>query len=488
MTGSPTQLPHVVVVGGGISGLAAAWFLTHGIKGPRATVTVLEAAPSVGGKLRVEQIGGVGVDTGAEAMLATRPEAVNLCRELGLDLQPAATTTAAIYSRGQLRSMPGATLTGVPTDLRRLAASGILSLPALLRIPLDHLLPRTVLHGDVSVGDYVTTRLGADVTARLVEPMLGGVYAGRAEDLSLQTTVPALYRAAGRRRSALDAARAVLEDGRKTTGPRRGPLFVGIEGGVGRLATELETALSNVGVTIRTGAVVQRLRRKAEGWDVIVGNGRGRYGTHTADAVLLATPAHISADLLADVNRSAADELRQIVYADAAVVTLGYRAQDATQLTGSGFLVPPVEGFAVKGVTYSSNKWSWIADHARTDDPDGLFLLRASLGRAGDDLVTGSTDGELIRLAADDVAALTGLPRRPQVEHVTRWEQGLPQYNVGHRTRVAETREWLLNTPGVALCGAAYEGVGIPACIGSAQAAVSTVLQQFTQRREWAHG
>lgn len=488
MTGSPTQLPHVVVVGGGISGLAAAWFLTHGIKGPRATVTVLEAAPSVGGKLRVEQIGGVGVDTGAEAMLATRPEAVNLCRELGLDLQPAATTTAAIYSRGQLRSMPGATLTGVPTDLRRLAASGILSLPALLRIPLDHLLPRTVLHGDVSVGDYVTTRLGADVTARLVEPMLGGVYAGRAEDLSLQTTVPALYRAAGRRRSALDAARAVLEDGRKTTGPRRGPLFVGIEGGVGRLATELETALSNVGVTIRTGAVVQRLRRKAEGWDVIVGDGRGRYGTHTADAVLLATPAHISADLLADVNRSAADELRQIVYADAAVVTLGYRAQDATQLTGSGFLVPPVEGFAVKGVTYSSNKWSWIADHARTDDPDGLFLLRASLGRAGDDLVTGSTDAELIRLAADDVAALTGLPRRPQVEHVTRWEQGLPQYNVGHRTRVAETREWLLNTPGVALCGAAYEGVGIPACIGSAQAAVSTVLQQFTQRREWAHG
>ena len=483
-----SDLPHVVVVGGGISGLAAAWFLTRGIKGPRATVTLLEAGPEVGGKLRVEQVGGIGVDTGAEAMLATRPEALNLCRDLGLDLQPAATTTAAIYSRGQMRPMPGATLTGVPTDLRRLAASGILSLPALLRIPLDHLLPRTVLHGDVSVGDYVTTRLGADVTARLVEPMLGGVYAGRAEDLSLQTAVPALYRAAGRRRSALEAARSVLEDGRKTTGPRRGPLFVGIEGGVGRLATELATALQQDGVTIRTGAVVQRLRHRADGWDVVVGNGRGRYGTHRADAVLLATPAHVSADLLIDVNRSAADELRQIEYADVAVATLGYRAADARRLTGSGFLVPPVEGYAVKGVTYSSNKWSWIAEHARSEDPDGLFLLRASVGRAGDRLVADATDAELIRLAADDVASLTGLPRRPEVEHVTRWEQALPQYNVGHRTRVSETREWLLNTPGLALCGAAFEGVGIPACIGSAQAAVSTVLQQFTQRREWAHG
>lgn len=482
------QLPHVVVVGGGISGLAAAWFLTRGIKGPRATVTVLEAAPEVGGKLRVEQVGGVGVDTGAEAMLATRPEAVNLARELGVDLQPAATTSASIYSRGRLRAMPGATLTGVPTDLRRLAAGGILSLPALLRIPLDHLLPRTVLHGDVSVGDYVTTRLGAEVTARLVEPMLGGVYAGRAEDLSLQTTVPALYRAATRRRSALDAARAVLEDGRKTTGPRRGPLFVGIEGGIGRLAVELASALIRDGVTIRNGAVVQRLRQRADGWDVVVGDGRGRYGTHHADAVLLATPAHVSAQLLQDINRSAADELSLVEYADAAVVTLGYRPQHTRQLSGSGFLVPPVEGFAVKGVTYSSNKWSWIAEQAHSDDPDGLFLLRASLGRAGDPLVVDSTDAELIRLAADDVAALTGLPRRPEVEHVTRWEKGLPQYNVGHRSRVSETREWLLNTPGIALCGAAYEGVGIPACIGSAQAAVSTVLQHLTQRRERAHG
>ncbi|MFN8183639.1 MAG: protoporphyrinogen oxidase [Candidatus Nanopelagicales bacterium] len=478
------DVPHVVVVGGGISGLAAAWFLAQGPDGPRATVTVMEAGPVVGGKLATDVVGGATVDVGAEAMLAIRPEAVNLCRELGLQTVPAATTSAAIYSRGRLRPIPPGLLTGVPTDLRKLAASGILPLPGLFRIPLDHLLPRTVLHGDVSVGDYVTTRLGSEVTARLVEPMLGGVYAGRSDSLSLQMTVPALYRAATQRRSAMEAAASVLAEGRKTTGSRRGPIFVGLEGGVGRLPQELATAVQERGVDVRTGTVVQQVRRRAQRWDVVFGDGRGRYRTQTADAVILATPAPVTAHLLADVNAAAAEELAGVEYADVAVVSLAYRAEDAAHLrgTGSGFLVPPVEGRTVKGVTYSSSKWDWVGAD------DGWFLLRASLGRAGDPLVEQASDNELIRLAADDLADLIGLPRRPAAELVTRWPQGLPQYSVGHRTRVADAREWLASTPGLAVCGAAYEGVGIPACIGSAQAAVSAVLQQMAQRREWAHG
>jgi protoporphyrinogen/coproporphyrinogen III oxidase len=478
------NVPHVVIVGGGISGLAAAWFLT---RDQRATVTLLEASEEFGGKLRVKEVSGVGVDVGAEAMLATRPEAVNLCRELGIEVIPAATTTAALYSRGKMRKLPPGMLTGVPTDLRSLAASGIISLPGLLRIPLDHLLPRTVLHGDVSVGDYVSTRLGAEVAARLVEPMLGGVYAGLSEELSLQTTVPALYRAASSRRSALEAAASVLSDGRKSTGPRKGPLFVGIEGGVGRLATVLVDALADR-AELKTKSVVQQVRRRASRWDVLVGDGRGRYTTHTADAVLFATAAPVTSQLLREVNDAAATQLASIEYADVAVVTMAYRSAEARHLFGSGFLVPPVEGFAVKGVTYSSNKWSWVSDHARTEAPGGIFLLRASVGRARDPLVSQATDDELLRLAADDVATLCGLPRRPWAHEVTRWEQGLAQYNVGHRTRVAEIRDWLGSTPGIGVCGAAYEGVGIPACIGSAHSAVSTLMQQFAQRREWSHG
>jgi oxygen-dependent protoporphyrinogen oxidase len=262
---------------------------------------------------------------------------------------------------------------------------------------------------------------------------------------------------------------------------------VGIEGGVGTLPNALLEALDD-SVEVHTGAVVQQLRRRASRWDVLVGNGRGRYTTHTADAVLLATPAPISGGLLEQINEPAAHELLNIEYADVAVVTFGYPAQAAWHLTGSGFLVPPIEGFTVKGVTYSSHKWDWVADRAGSHVPGGLFLLRASVGRAHDPLVTQSSDERLARLAADDVAALTGLPRRPLVAHVTRWEQGLPQYNVGHRTRVSEVRDWLGSTPGIAVCGAAYEGVGIPACIGSAQAAVSTLMQQFAQKREWAHG
>lgn len=482
------KLPHVVVVGGGISGLAAAWYLSQGPKGARAQVTVLEASPQFGGKLALGSFGGISLDTGAESLLAARPEAVGLCRELGLETVHAATTQAAIYSRGRLRQIPGGLLTGVPTDLRKLAASGIISLPGLLRIPLDHLLPRTVLHGDVSVGDYVSTRLGSEVTARLVEPMLGGVYAGRAESLSLQMTVPALYRAATQRRSAIGSAASVLSDGRKTMGPRKGPIFVGLEGGVGTLPVELVSALRERRVALHVDSPVQQVRSRGQHWDVVAGDGRGRYETYSADAVLFATTAPVTGALLESVNQSAADELLAIEYADVAVVTLGYPAHEARHLHGSGFLVPPAEGRSVKGVTYSSLKWNWVGRQARSHAEDGLFILRASLGRAGDPLVAEATDEHLIRLAADDLADMIGLPRRPAIESVTRWPQGLPQYTVGHRTRVADIREWLLNTPGLAVCGAAYEGVGVAACIGSAQAAVSTVLQQLSERREWAHG
>lgn len=482
------QLPHVVIVGGGITGLAAAWYLLQGPHGPRASVTVLEAGERFGGKLATHDFAGLELDCGAEAILATRPEAVNLCKELGLQPVPAATTQAAIYSRGMMRPVPKGMLTGVPTDLRSLAASGVVSLPGLLRVPLDHLLPRTVMHGDVSVGDYVTTRLGRELADRLVEPMLGGVYAGRAEDLSLQMTVPALYRAATTRRSAIASATSVLADGLKTTGPRKGPVFVGLVGGVGRLPQALVTALRAHGVQLHPSAVVQRIRPRATRWDVVSGDGRGRYRTHTADAVLLTAPAPVTGRLLQDVNPSAAEELTDIAYADVAIVTLGYPAPLTRHLRGSGFLVPPVEGYTVKGVTYSSAKWEWVAQRARSHDEDGLFIVRASLGRAGDPIVAESSDDELIRSAADDLASLAGLPRRPLVEAVTRWQPGLPQYAVGHRARVADIREELRSTPGLVVCGAAYEGVGIAACIGSAQAAVSTVLQELGERTEWAHG
>lgn len=482
------SLPHVVIVGGGISGLAAAWFLTQGPHGPRASVTVLEAADRFGGKVRVRDFGGVPMDSGAESLLAARPEAVNLCRDLGLETVPAATTQAAIFSRGRMRPIPRGLLTGVPTDLRKLAASGILSLPGLLRIPLDHVLPRTVLHGDISVGDYVTTRLGSEVTDRLVEPLLGGVYAGRADSLSLQMTVPALYRAASQRKSVLDAASSVLADGRKTVGPRKGPVFVGLAGGVGSLIGALVEELQRRGAHLNRSAVVQQVRKRAARWDVVVGDGRGKYVTHTADAILFATAAPQTAQLLEPVNGSAAEELRGIEYADVAVVTLGYPANEARLLHGSGFLVPPVEGRAIKAVTYSSSKWSWVSRQARSNAPDGLVILRASLGRAGDPITSQMSDDELAQTAADDISAMIGLPRRPAIQMVTRWDQGLPQYAVGHRTRVADTREWLLNTPGLGVCGAAYEGVGIPACIGSAQAATSAMLAQLAERREWAHG
>ena len=203
---------HVVVVGGGIAGLAAAWSLHEeaGRGGPPLRVTVLEATGQVGGKLRVSDLAGVAVDEGAESLLLRRPEAVALARAAGLgsDLEDAATTSASVWTRGRMHPLPRATVMGVPSDLRSLAASGLLTGRELSRVPVDSWLPRTRIGDDISVGRYVAARMGRAVVDRLVEPLLGGVYAGRADDLSLEATLPQLAPQARRERSLLAAARA----------------------------------------------------------------------------------------------------------------------------------------------------------------------------------------------------------------------------------------------------------------------------------------
>ncbi|MYS22625.1 protoporphyrinogen oxidase, partial [Streptomyces sp. SID4948] len=220
---------HVVVIGGGIAGLAAAYDLARaGVR-----VTLLEATGRLGGKLWADEIAGVPVDLGAESLLARRPEAVGLAREVGLaeDLEAPAALGATVWTRGRLRPMPQGHVMGVPGDLGPLAASGMLSAAGLARLPLDHVLPRTAVGDDVAVGTFVAARLGHEVVDRLVEPLLGGVYAGNAYRLSLRATVPQLFPAARDGRSLIEAARAI-QRGAAARGAT-GPVFNGVRGGVG---------------------------------------------------------------------------------------------------------------------------------------------------------------------------------------------------------------------------------------------------------------
>ncbi|MFC4034917.1 protoporphyrinogen oxidase [Streptomyces polygonati] len=462
--GSAATPAHTVVVGGGISGLAAAYDLARaGVR-----VTLLEATGRLGGKLWADEIAGVPVDLGAESLLARRPEAVGLAREVGLadDLEPPAVLGATLWTRGRLRPMPQGHVMGVPGDLGPLAASGVLSAAGLARLPLDHVLPRTEVGDDIAVGAFVAARLGREVVDRLVEPLLGGVYAGDAYQLSLRATVPQLYPAARDGRSLIEATRAI-QRGAAARGAT-GPVFNGIRGGVGRLPLAVADACRAAGVTIETGAPVRELRRTGtRGWQIVLAD-----RTLRADAVVIAAPAPAAARLLTAESPAAAADLSGVEYAGMALVTMAFRRRDLLQLpVSSGFLVPPVDGRTIKASTFSSHKWGWLAE-AGAD----TFVLRTSVGRHGSEADLAWDDTDLVRLSREDLTEAVGLRAAPIAARVTRWDAGLPQYAVGHLDRVARIREHVGKLPGLAVCGALYDGVGVPACVAGGRRAAADVL------------
>jgi oxygen-dependent protoporphyrinogen oxidase len=460
----------VIVIGGGISGLAAAHSLLEG----GARVTLLEASPRLGGKLLAGEVAGsLAVDLGAESMLARRPEGVELARAAGLGdaLVPPTGAGAAIWSRGDLVAMPKGHVMGVPGDPS--ALSGLLSAEGLARAAEDAELPATPVGEDVAVGTYVAERLGREVVDRLVEPLLGGVYAGDAYRISMRAAVPQLFEAARGERSLLSGVRGIQRRA-AAAAPAEGPVFMGIQGGIGRLPGAVAQTCAAGGARIRTSAPVRTVRPPApasgERWRAVMDDGE----VLGADAVVVAVPAPAAARLLSGAAPDLAAELGAIEYASVALVTMAFRRDEETVARlpgGSGFLVPPVDGRAIKASTFSTNKWDWVA----SQDP-GLFVLRTSLGRYGEEAVLERDDAALVKLSLRDLREATGLTAAPVDSRVTRWSGGLPQYPVGHPERVARVRAHARAVDGLALCGAAYEGVGVPACIAGGRGAAAETL------------
>ena len=454
---------HVVVVGGGISGLTAAYRLRNQ---PGVQVTLLEGSGELGGKLRLGQVAGISVDIGAEAMLNRRPEAVALTHDVGLGAEVVHpdTTSANLWNRNSMVPMPR-TLMGVPGDVR--ALDGVLSPKGLARALLEQVTPPSVAKSDMSIGHLVEERFGREVTDRLVEPLLGGVYAGHARQLSAQACVPQVFDLVKKRRSLTTAAAEVL-----AAAPNDVPVFAGIRGGMGRLPMALAQGSA---ATIRTRAMVRDLARRPDGgWNLVVGSAHDAEIVQ-ADAVVLATPANASARLLSDVAPRAALDLARIEHASMAIITMAFRSEDFPNVIGSGFLVPPVDGHVIKAATYSFNKWRWVRDAGAR-----LLVMRASIGRHREESTLQRGDEELVAIALRELGEAIGLQAQPVDSHVQRWGGGLPQYAVGHLARVESIYQEVTELPGLAICGAAYEGLGIPACIASADRAVAAVLPVVT--------
>jgi protoporphyrinogen/coproporphyrinogen III oxidase len=447
----PQVRPDVVVVGGGIAGLTAA----RELSGAGLSVLLLEGSPDLGGKLRLGTVGGVRVDVGAESMLARRPEAVGLAAELGLDVVHPATGSTQLWTRGALRPLPR-TLLGVPLDLDALAATHVLSDDGLARARAETVLP--LGPDDVSVAELLGSRLGHEVVDRLAEPMLGGVYAGHAANLSAAATAPQVV-AMLREHGSLLAAAAALP------APSTAPMFAGLEGGLGLLPRALADA---GGFEIRTSATVRVLERTSSGFRLTVGSTRTPEVIETG-RVVLAVPGPPGARLLADVAPEAAAALGAVDYASMAVITIAVPTLEVGD--SSGFLVPAVDGRRIKASTYSFNKWAWVGAASE------LRILRASIGRHREEASLQASDEELVAHVVEDLSTATGQPIRPVDALVHRWGGALPQYAVGHLDRVARIRAAVAAVPGLAVCGAAYDGVGIPAVIASARRAAASVVE-----------
>ena len=442
---------RIAVIGGGLAGLTAAYELAAA----GANVVVLEATDRVGGKLRAEDVGGVSIDVGAESILARRPEALELMDRVGLPYEPARTTTASIWSYGELRTMPK-TVLGIPGDAAELIDSGIVRevTPAIVAVDDER---------DVSVAEFVSARLGQDVVDRLVEPLLGGVYAGHADRLSLRSAAPQI---AALGSDLLSAAANAIAAAPKS----EAPVFVAPTGGVHRLP---EALASQGTFEIRLNKTVRAFERTESGWQLIVGPAH-ELETVDADLVIVATPGSATARLLSDAAPEAAFALADLDYASVAIISFVFDGGPGLGTDRSGFLVPPVEGTTIKAATCSTNKWNWTRDAA-----DGRVVIRTSVGRAGETLLLHHDDATVAEMALADLRAIAGSDLDdPIATHVQRWGGALPQYEVGHAELVATVERAVAEVPGLEVCGAAYHGMGIPAVIASAQAAARRLLDE----------
>ncbi|MBK1788768.1 protoporphyrinogen oxidase [Prauserella cavernicola] len=467
---------RVAVVGGGISGLTVAYRLRQRL-GDGATITVCESSPVLGGKLHTAELAGRPFDVGAEAFLARRPEALALAREVGLeaDLDHPTPASATVRAGGRTLPLPRGTLMGVPA--RGDAVAGLLSDEGSRRVEAESTLPGLTLpdgaDSDVSLGGLLRERFGDELVDRLVDPLLGGVYAGGADGLGLRATLPGLAAAIDRGAASLtEAAAAQLP-----ANPSTAPVFATLTGGLGTL---VERLAKESAADLRLGEPVRELTRLSEGgWRLTFGAAAAAHAPAdaelTADAVVLAVPPSAASRLLADVVPAAATELAAIELASMAVI--GLALPPGTELPqASGVLIGARERrtdgglFTAKAFTFSARKW---AHHTADGAP---VLLRGSVGRFGDTGTLRATDDELLRLVRRDLAELTGVTAEPVDAVVRRWGGGLPQYGVGHVERVARIERAVADVPGLALAGAALHGVGVPACIATADAAVQRVV------------
>jgi oxygen-dependent protoporphyrinogen oxidase len=470
---------RVLVMGGGITGLTAAYRIRQAL-GDRVEITVVESASTLGGKLRTVDLAGVPTDVGAEAFVLRNPAARTLVEELGLAdrLVHPVLSAATVHAGGRTVGLPARTMLGIPAEPA--LVGDLLSAEGAARVAGETQLPPLKLSADpeapdVSVGEVLAERMGRELVDRLVEPLLGGVYAGRADLLGLRATMPAVVAQLDRGAGSLTAAAGAVLGPAPATEGTRGPVFGALRGGMAVLVGELQRRADPV---VRRGTPARALRPDGRGWWVELGDARAPEVCH-ADAVLLAVPPPAARRLLAEVAPAASEGYARMAVASMAVVSLALPPETVLP-RASGVLLAVGERhdrgpFTAKAFTFTARKWGRAAGQP--------VLLRASVGRFGEAELLRREDAELVAAVRADLAELTGVTATPVDWTVTRWGGGLPQYGLEHTAAVARIERSVAALPGLAVAGAALHGVGIPACVDTANAAAARVVTHLRESR-----
>jgi oxygen-dependent protoporphyrinogen oxidase len=475
---------RIVIVGGGIAGLSAAYYISKIAHEP-LEVSLLEAGSYWGGKLVTAREDDFVVEGGPDTFIVTKPWALDLCRQLGLDGRLKGTNpeqkNTYILHNGRLHPLPGGLTMMIPTEFGPMIRTGLLSWGAKARMGADFLIPPAARNGDESLGAFVTRRLGRQPYERLIEPLMSGIYAGDGDLLSLQATFPYLRDleleygglvkgalALRRRRNRNNGRRNSQRTSKTTAGSRS--IFLTPQTGLAEIVEALVARLQAAEVELRLNANVMNIEVRDKGFRLRLPHDESM----EVDGLILATPAYVSGDLLAVIAPGLAADLKGIPYATTATVSLAYQERDLRRpLDGYGYVIPRSEGRQALACTWTSTKFPHRAPH-------GYALLRVFIGRAGQEDDLAWDEDSLLQMAQHEVRSTLGIQAEPVLKKVYKWDRAMPQYNLGHPARLERISARMETFPSLALAGNGYEGIGIPDCIHSGELAAKRLLDANT--------
>lgn len=468
------QEKNIVIVGGGITGLTAAYYLQKEMResGESFHITLLEGSDRLGGKIHTDTTNGFVIERGPDSFLARKKSAANLAKEVGLEdqLVPNSTGKAFILNNDQLYPIPGGSVMGIPTEIAPFVSTRLFSMKGKLRAALDLVLPRRDSQDqDQSLGLFFRRRLGNEVVENLIEPLLSGIYAGNIDRLSLMSTFPQFYEVEKKHRSLILGMKKTTPASRRSTGKKK-PAFLTIKSGLQSFVKAIEDQLTDV--EIRKSVKIDSVTKDDNSYKLTTMSGE----QIEADAVIITTPHQQVTRMLRDYEEVA--PLQDMPSTTVATVAMAFPEEAVKKsLDGTGFVVSRNADYTITACTWTHRKWQHAA-------PKGKVLLRCYVGRAGQEEIVHKSDEEIVQTVLNDLNQIMEIEGHPEFYRITRWHQAMPQYEVGHRNRFEEVQSGLqTKLPGVFLAGASYGGVGLPDCIDQGIEAVNLVSSYLKESK-----